>query len=84
MNNMFKLLMIMFAMSAPSLLFANDYYISLQGSDSETLVSEKGSNFEELRGKNMRKWLFNDLIGRLMHNPPCPYPVLKAIGAYST
>lgn len=34
--------------------------------------------------RNMRKWLFNDLIGRLMHNPPCPYPVLKAIGAYST
>ena len=27
--------------------------------------------------RNMRHWIFNDLIGRLMHQPPHPYPVLK-------
>jgi transcription elongation factor Elf1 len=34
--------------------------------------------------RNMRQWLFNDMIGRLMHHEPRPYPVLKTICAYST
>lgn len=84
----------------------------------ETVLSAKGSNFEELhvqillfknwlRGihhkcskkhlhayldeykyrfnkRNMRPWIFNDLIGRLMQNEPKPYPVLKAIGEHYT
>lgn len=34
--------------------------------------------------RNRKQWLFNDMIGRLMHHEPRPYPVLKAICAYST
>jgi ISXO2-like transposase domain/Transposase zinc-ribbon domain len=34
--------------------------------------------------RNMRRWLFNDTIGRMMHYPPHPYPVLKTLDAYST
>lgn len=34
--------------------------------------------------RNMRAWIFNDLIGRLMQQPPHPYPVLRTISAYST
>jgi len=34
--------------------------------------------------RNMRKWLFNDLVGRLMHNAPHPYSVLKVLSVYST
>jgi len=29
--------------------------------------------------RNMRQWLFNDMVGRLMQHEPRPYPVLKAI-----
>lgn len=84
----------------------------------ETLLSAKGSNFEELhkqimmfknwlRGthhkcskqhlhayldeykyrfnkRNMRDRIFNNLINRMMHNIPHPYPVLKVLCAYST
>ena len=34
--------------------------------------------------RNMRPWIFNDLIGRLMQTEPKPYPVLKAIGEHYT
>jgi hypothetical protein len=34
--------------------------------------------------RNMRRWLFNDTIQRMMHYSPHPYPVLKGIDAYST
>jgi hypothetical protein len=34
--------------------------------------------------RNLRQWLFNDLIGRMMHEVPHPYPVLKTLSAYST
>jgi hypothetical protein len=34
--------------------------------------------------RNMRKWIFNDMISRMMHCEPRPYSVLKAICAYST
>jgi hypothetical protein len=34
--------------------------------------------------RNMRQWLFNDMIGRLMQHEPRPYPVLKAICEYAT
>ena len=84
----------------------------------KTVLSAKGSNFEELhkqimmfknwlRGthhkcsehllfayldeykyrfnkRNMRKWIFDNLIGRMMNNIPHPYPVLKTLCAYST
>ncbi len=95
-------------------------YESLKGEfgNLETLLSAKGSNFEELhkqimmfknwlRGihhkcskqhlhayldeykyrfnkRNMRKRIFNNLINRMMHNIPHPYPVLKTLCAYST
>jgi len=34
--------------------------------------------------RNMRRWLFNDTIRRMMHYWPHPYPVLKTLDAYST
>ena len=34
--------------------------------------------------RNKRKWIFDDMIRRLMHNPPHPFPVLKTLCAYST
>lgn len=34
--------------------------------------------------RNMRKWIFDNLIGRMMNNIPHPYPVLKTLCAYST
>lgn len=34
--------------------------------------------------RNNRKSIFNSLIGRMMHNFPHPYPVLKTLCAYST
>lgn len=34
--------------------------------------------------RNMRQWLFNDIVGRLMHHEPRPYHVLNAICEYST
>jgi len=98
----------------------NPSYESLKGDfkSLETMLSAKGSNFEELhkqimlfknwlRGthhkcskqhlhayldeykyrfnkRNMRQWLFNDLIGRMMQDVPHPCSVLKTICAYST
>lgn len=34
--------------------------------------------------RNMRKWLFNDLIRRMMHQFPHPYQYLKTLCVYST
>lgn len=34
--------------------------------------------------RHARKWIFNDLIDRLMNQIPHPYPVLKRLCAYST
>lgn len=34
--------------------------------------------------RNARKWIFNDLIDKLMNQIPHPYPVLKKLCAYST
>ena len=34
--------------------------------------------------RNIREWIFNDVICKLMHQTPHPYPVLKAICAYNT
>lgn len=34
--------------------------------------------------RNMREWIFNDVVNKLMHQIPHPYPVLKTICAYST
>ena len=34
--------------------------------------------------RNMRKWLFNDIIGRMMHQFPHPYQYLKIRCVYST
>lgn len=34
--------------------------------------------------RNMREWLFNDLVGRLMQNVLHPYSALKIMDAYST
>lgn len=34
--------------------------------------------------RNMRKRIFDNLIGRMMNNIPHPYPVLKTLCAYST
>ena len=34
--------------------------------------------------RNMRKWLFNDVISRMMHQIPHPYHYLKGLCAYST
>jgi len=34
--------------------------------------------------RNMRKWIFDNLIGRMMNNIPHPYPILKTLCAYST
>ncbi len=33
--------------------------------------------------RNARKWIFNDVIEKLMHQVPHPYPVLKTIWAYN-
>lgn len=32
----------------------------------------------------MRKWLFNDIVQRMMHQVLHPYQTLKALCAYST
>ena len=34
--------------------------------------------------RNARKWIFNDVIEKLMHQVPHPYPVLKTIWACNT
>ncbi len=34
--------------------------------------------------RNMRKWLFNDVMGRMMNQIPHPYPYLKTLCVYST
>ena len=34
--------------------------------------------------RNMRKWLFNDMIGKMMHQFPHPYKYLKTLCVYST
>lgn len=34
--------------------------------------------------RNMRKWLFNDVIERMMHQVPHPYNLLKTLCVYST
>ena len=34
--------------------------------------------------RNMRKWLFNDVVGRMMNQIPHPYPYLKTLCVYST
>ncbi len=34
--------------------------------------------------RNARKWIFNDVIGKLMHQIPHPYPILKNLCGYST
>ena len=34
--------------------------------------------------RNMRNWLFNDIIGRMMHQFPHPYLYLKSLWVYST
>lgn len=34
--------------------------------------------------RNARRWIFNDLINKLMNQIPHPYPVLKKLCAYST
>ena len=34
--------------------------------------------------RNMRKWLFNDIIGRIMHQFPHPHQYLKTLYVYST
>lgn len=34
--------------------------------------------------RNARKRIFNELIGRMMHQVPHPYPVIKKLCAYST
>ena len=34
--------------------------------------------------RNMRQWIFNDLVGRMMQDVPHPYSVLKTLSAYST
>jgi transposase-like protein len=33
--------------------------------------------------RNARKWIFNDVIEKLMHQIPHPYPILKTICAYN-
>ena len=34
--------------------------------------------------RNMRKWLFNDVVERLMNQIPHPYKYLKSLFVYST
>lgn len=34
--------------------------------------------------RNIRKWIFDDVVSRLMHQIPHPYSVLKTICAYNT
>jgi predicted nucleic-acid-binding Zn-ribbon protein len=34
--------------------------------------------------RNMRQWIFDNIINRMMHNIPHPYPILKTLCAYST
>jgi transposase-like protein len=34
--------------------------------------------------RNMRKWLFNDVVGRMMNQIPHPYTYLKTLCVYST
>ena len=34
--------------------------------------------------RNMREWIFDNLIDKMMNNIPHPYPVLKTLCAYST
>ena len=34
--------------------------------------------------RNMRKWIFDNLIERMMNNIPHPYPILRTLYAYST
>lgn len=34
--------------------------------------------------RNIRKWIFDDVVSRLMHQIPQPYPVLKTLCVYNT